>query len=59
MSQAIIFNAVAIFFIAVIIGFFAQTERIAVFLAALWVAFAASLFGWMIFVAVHFIAKYW
>lgn len=59
-GHAIGLNLVGIFALAVLIGLLAPERARA--LVALWVAFVLadlSFVGWIVYVAVHFVSKYW
>lgn len=60
LQEAITLNLVGIFLAAALAGFFwTAGERSFGFWWTGWVGFCLSIVGWSIFVAAHFILKYW
>lgn len=66
MQEALVFNIVALFAVFIITLFIMAGDRYSdafdKFCAALgitWIAFCISCFIWCIYVAAHFIGKYW
>lgn len=53
-------NIIAILAFAVFIGFLSREgERLEITIWSLWLGFCLSVWGWIIFVVVHFATKYW
>lgn len=63
METAIICNIIIILCVGAFVFFFADAddffERFCGFMAGAWVALVFSFWGWVIYVAAHFIGKYW
>ena len=61
-SQVIVLNIVGILAVGTLIGLLGGEdgpERVGIALGLFWVLFSLSITGWIIYVAVHFIGKYW
>lgn len=59
LGQIVVGNLIFIVFISIAITLFTEYDRAFAFFASLWTALCLSIFGWTVFVIVHFVSKYW
>ncbi len=59
MADILIGNGFLILFVALLAMFFSEPPRFLVFAGTLWGMIALSTFVWVVYVVVHYAAKYW